>query len=274
MIVQPLLDTNIESISVDLLTEKIKTKDEYEKFIEENVNVDEMRKYSITILRKADEYLNKFFDCKNSIKKDGKTYLLTAHCIKRWEERINNSNKKITTANRKLIVNELARAFQNSVEVYSNKNENFITRFFFNFKEIIFFAVSGDNIILSLWKNSYGFSDDKINAKATVMQLEHVRKIADDYKKMNDKHFHFVKNKKDVLENLNDKIVDLSSQIKLLEKQKEEYLETCDNIKAEINVSRKKLKEKLKVLKKEESLIFKQHRMINDDDNQTDKPQN
>ena len=265
LIVQPLKKDNIDSIKIDFVTNKAKSKDEYSKFVEENLNSDELNKYTNKVLRKADELLNQFFDCENTIKKNGIQYFLTAHCIKRWEERINNSDKKITVKNRDKIVDDLSKSFKNSIEVYSNVTENFETRFFLNFSDMIFFAITSDNVILTLWKNSFGFSDDKINKKATIMQLEHVKNMARSYKNMNDKHYVFVKQKKDNLEELNEKINDLNSQIEVLTTKRDEYREQHDNIKTEINSSRKLLKDALKKLKKEESLIFKQHRMINEE---------
>jgi len=264
LLVQPLKQGSINSIALDFATEKVKSKDEYAKFIEENVNNDELNRYTNKVLRKADELLNKFFNCENSIKKGNNTYFLTAHCIKRWEERINNSNKKITIKSREKIVEDLSKSFSQAIEVYSNVTENFETKFFLNFDDMIFFAVTGDNIILSLWKNTFGFSNDSINKKATLMQLEYVKDISRTYKLLNDKHSFFVKKKKNDLELLNKKIEDINNQINDLLKEKENVTSQHNSIKAEINSSRKVLKDALKSLKKEEALIFRQHKTLNE----------
>ena len=266
LIVQPLKKDHIPEITIDFVTNKAKPKEEYSKFVEDNTNSDELNKYNNKVLRKADELLNQFFNCENSIIKNGTTYLLTAHCIKRWEERINNSNDKITISNRDKIVNDLSCSFKNSIEVYSTVTESFETKFFLNFSDMIFFAVSEDNVILSLWKNSFGFSDENINKKATLMQLMHIKEIAKNYKNMNEKHSSFVVGKKDNLEKINSQILDIDKQISSLTEAKNNLQEQHENIKLEINTSRKALKEMLKKLKKEESLIFKQHKMLNEDE--------
>ena len=269
LLVHPLYDTNIPSITLDFSSSKAKYKDEYDKFIEDNTNNEELAKYTNKVSRKADELLNQFFDCENSVVKNGVTFYLTAHCIQRWAQRINGVEQKITLKNRDKIVNELSKSFQQSIEVYSSINENFITRFFLNFKDMIFFAVSSDHVILSLWKNSFGFSDDNINAQATIMQLQYIKKIAEEYQSMYLKHSNYVMQKKNELEALNQEMKNLETQIMALQQQQSKYQESHESIKMEINSNRKLLKEMLKKLKREESLIFKQHRMIFDEENTT-----
>lgn len=267
LIVKPLKEEAIDSIKIDFVSNKVKSKDEYDQFVENNLHQEEHKRYIHKVLRQADEYLKKFFECENTVNKNGNIFYITSHSIKRWEERVNNNNHYKANHNKRIsIVDELSQSFAKSVEVYTSISDNIATRFFLNISDMVFFAVSTDNIILTLWRNSFGFSDDAINAQATIMQLEYVKQLSSEFKKMNEDHSAFIAWKKNDLEIVTNNVNELQNQIESLIEKKNEYEAKAEGLKNEINESRKTLKEFNKKLKKEESLIFKQHKSLKDED--------
>ena len=266
LIVKPLNEEYVNSIKIDFVSNKVKSKDEYDPFIDANLNQEEHKRYVHKVLRQADEYLKQFFKCENTVNKNGNVFYITSHCIKRWEERVNNNNYKANRDKRVSIVDDLSQSFVHSIEVYSSISDNITTRFFLNINDMVFFAVTVDNVILTLWKNSFGFSDDAINAQATIMQLEYVKKLSEEFKKLKEEHCAFIIWKKNDLEIVTDNINNLQNQIEELNVRKNELESKAEGLKNEINESRKTLKEFNKKLKKEESLIFKQHKILKDEE--------
>ena len=260
LVVCPFLSVNMDSIFVDLFCEKPKTRDEFSKFIKENMNHEALNEYKNLLIRKQDEILNKFFDCTDHLMKNGTKFLITSHCLKRWDERINLGNGRFDNDKRNVIVKDLIRSFKRSKFVYSS--DSIGSNFYLDKAKMIFFAVSDDNIILTLWKNSYGFSDDKINDMTTLMQLEYICKCQKNIQKYANRVQ--LKNQKQDLEKeeLARKIDQVKEDMSKLQRQLQSLEDKSNFISQEIANRNNEFSKKKKDLKHEESLIFKQHEIV------------
>lgn len=261
MMVNPLTHTNIKSIVIDFVNTRAKSRDEYEQFVKDNLDKEELECYKNKVLRKKDEILKEFLNCTNNITKNNKTYIITQHCILRWEERINNNEtKKIHNKKRENIIYNIDLSFQRSMLVYENKTEE--TKFYLDKKLMIFFVVSSNNVIMSLWRNDYGFTDTKINDMATFMQLEYIKLNQKKYDKnliqYNKKINELKLNENEIRTDI-DKI---SLQINDLTEQKNKMVEIKNTIIDNIKNVNDFICEEQKSLSKEESLVFRAHKKI------------
>src|SRR5574344_1470781 len=259
--VVPLCENNLEEIYIDFTVNKEKPRENYSQFIKENTNHEALDDYKNKILRKRDELLNTIFVCSDHIMKDGEKYLITSHCINRWEERINNKKTKIKLNTHEIIVKQLNSVFNKAKKVYTSETLN--TNFYLDKKTMIFFAVSDENVILTLWKNSYGFSDSHINDLTTMLQLEYIvkykEKASKEQKKINSENEQLYKN---YIE-LEDNITDIKKEIAKLQKKVNDLSATKGRINNQIKDNKNNIMEISQQLQYEENLVFKHHSMIN-----------
>ena len=155
MLVSPLNSEHLDSIKIDFTTDRLKERDEYTQFVNDNFNQTILNKYMNKVQRKADEYLKQFFDCQDTIRKNDKTYFLTYHCIKRWNERVNNSNDKFDVNQRQEIVSNIESSFKKSNCVYYMEETE--TEYYLNQEDMVLFVITNDDVIATLWVNNFGF---------------------------------------------------------------------------------------------------------------------
>lgn len=256
LLVYPLYDKSIQNIIVDFTHERIQQRDECSKFVNKHINYEKLDEYKNKVLRRRDEILNSFFDCTNSLLKNNKQYMLTSHCIRRWNERIENSNEKVNNENREQIVISLSNSFKKAKLVYSGNVPE--TNFYLDYDLMIFYAVSKDNIILTLWKNNYGFSSEKINTISTLMQLDCVKHHKVKYKAIESKI-----NEKNNIYKENHQV--LCNEIEKTQKYLDELCEKRNHLLSLINENNDILSAAFVELSNEERLLFKPHGQVNID---------
>lgn len=260
MIVYPLHQERINEIYVDFSFDKAKSREDYTQFVKDNMNHEVLNDYKNKVFRKQDEILNKFFNCTDHLDKNGKTFLITSHCIQRWDERIEKGDGRFQNEKRAEIVNRLMKSFKNAKFVYTS--DSIGSNFYLDKNNMIFYAVSDDNIILTLWKNEYGFSDTKINNITTMLQLEYIKGCQNKLEKLRKKYDKVISSKEQEKEILLTNIELVNKKIEELLKQKEDLTAQkkalSDNIIQDKNV----VFEHERKLKYEESLIFKNHKMV------------
>ena len=260
LIVHPLVSNTLDQIYVDFVSERVKRKDEYDTFIKENTDFGTLDEYKNDILRLRDKVIFDFFNCADSLIKNNKEYKLTSHCMRRWRERIEPHIEKMNVENHELVVEGITKSFQRSQFVYLGDDEN--CRFFLDREEMIFFVVSMDNIIMSLWRNDFGFSDKKINAIATSMQLENVQKFRDEYEDYKLQKWLEVDYLKSERNYINSDIDEINKQIEQLISARTELRNRDEEIRNEISAVQSNVNDKHVALLREESFIFKAHKVV------------
>jgi len=263
LMVVPLKDVEIEGLFVDFNTGMAKTRNEYSQLIANKLDNETLFTYKNQILRRQDEFLKEFFGCENEIQYEGQVYKLTSHCIRRWKERISQTESDINLDNRNQIVEEITTSFKNSKLEYIGDNCN--ERFFLDKNLMVFFVVSEDNVIMSLWRNTYGFPHEDIDAASTLLVLERIKQTKEKFLQYNvvcsDKIAHLkskISDKENEINEVNDYIQNLLNKKNVME---EELADLKKQI-ADINEQVEKQHEQLKY---EEGFLFKSHKVICDD---------
>lgn len=260
LIVHPLVSNTLNQIYVDFVSERIKKKEEYDSFIKANTDFGTLDEYKNEILRLRDKLIFDFFNCADSITKDNKEYKLTSHCMRRWRERIEPHIETMNVENHELVVDGITKSFQRSEFVYLGDDEN--CKFFLDKEEMIFFVVSMDNIIMSLWRNDFGFTDKKINAVATLMQLENVQKLRNEYEDYKFNKWLEIDYMKSERSYISSDIDEINRQIEELTKQRTSLREKDEEIRNNITSIQNDVNEKHVALLHEESFIFKSHKVV------------
>jgi hypothetical protein len=260
ILVCPLNKKNLADIQHDFITGKLKPQSEYGQFIKQNTNHKALDQYKIDTFKVADKIMEEFLDCICTITRNKQEYSLTSHCLRRWNERVYENDEKLNKDTRKNAVGDLAKSFAESQLVYENSDG----RFFFNKEDVIFFVVSQDNSVVTLWKSKFGFSCEDIDRVTTLMQLDYINQIQ--------KEFYAYKEECDKeVERLKEEENSYINSVHYLEEQ----IESLINLKNKIQAKREQLGQhisevknsitgKYKILKKEESLLFKPHKMVTD----------
>lgn len=262
LMVCPLHPEHLDEIYIDFSSDKAKLKEEHSQFIKDNMNREVLDDYKNKIVRKQDEILNKFFDCTDHLIKEKQKFLITSHCIQRWDERIKHGNGKFKNDKRKGIVNSIIKSFLKAKFVYSS--ESIGSNFYLDKDNMVFYAVSDDNIILTLWKNDYGFTDEKINNITTMLQLKYITECQKKLYKAKHKVENVILEKKNRKCDLDLDISTLDGQIEALNKQKQLMIEEKNKISQEIANNEDIVFEYQRQLQHEESLIFKSHKTVNE----------
>ena len=267
MLVSPLNSEHLDSIKIDFTTDRLKERDEYTQFVNDNFNQTILNKYMNKVQRKADEYLKQFFDCQDTIRKNDKTYFLTYHCIKRWNERVNNSNDKFDVNQRKEIVSNIESSFKKSNCVYYMEETE--TEYYLNQEDMVLFVITNDDVIATLWVNNFGFSDKEINKVITLMQLQKIKSARDNYniiKKEYNNDIQMLHEDEQIFAN---QLFDVNEQIKFLVKQRNELQDKKDEIQEKILKRRTELNKEYLKLQHEENIIFKPQKLVSVDEEQT-----
>jgi len=260
LIVHPLVSNCLESIQIDFTNTRLKDRDEFDSILKNNTDLNAIEVYRNDILRLRDAMLYEFFDCTDSIEKDGETFRITSHCMRRWNERIRHAKEKVQIDTHEEVVNEITQAFVNSNFAYQADDEN--SRFFVNRENGIFFVVSVDNVIMTLWKNDFGFTNDEINRIATLMQLDNVIKYRQEYNEYKDSQAETLsqlENDKAVCKNA---INDIDNQIARLIEEKNDIRMNEKNINQQISDIKASINEKHVDLLREENYILKAYKFV------------
>lgn len=257
----PLKEINVDDFICDFNVESSKTRQEYSQLMAGKIDFDILEKYQDNVFRKQDEYLKEFFGCENSIEKDDKTFFLTSHCIKRWKERIKKNDDEMTIELRKNISEEIHQAFVNAELVYQNNTGDY----YLDKNTMAFFVVSLDNVIITLWRNTYNFPSDEINNACTLMILEHLKEKQKEFiRHENEKEQNLlelnqhIKEKDEEIEAVQQEINVLLAKKKSLEECKKVYLEGIECVHEVFNKACCEMKE-------EENLLFKPHKVVCDE---------
>lgn len=267
MLVSPLNSEHLDSIKIDFTTDRLKERDEYTQFVNDNFNQTILNKYMNKVQRKADEYLKQFFDCQDTIRKNDKTYFLTYHCIKRWNERVNNSNDKFDVNQRKEIVSNIESSFKKSNCVYYMEETE--TEYYLNQEDMVLFVITNDDVIATLWVNNFGFSDKEINKVITLMQLQKIKSVRDNYNIIKKEYNNDIQMLHEDEQIFTNQLFDVNEQIKFLVKQRNELQNKKDEIQEKILKRRTELNKEYLKLQHEENIIFKPQKLVSVDEEQT-----
>lgn len=262
ILVIPFIPDNLQQIAFDFVKNKAKAKNEYDQFIKANMNHESLDRYKIEILRRQDYYLKTFFSCTDKVIRDGVEHSITAHCIRRWNERIRQASDDVCKENREEIVKELSYSFTHSLPVYQNDDG----QFFLNKDDMVFFVVGNDNSILSLWRNKFGFSCTEIDKIATLMQLEHTNNVKKEFCEYQNKQNKVIAELEQQKKNRRETLKYLTEQIETLIALKNKKIDEQQNIGEQIAQIKTDINKKRMNLLKEEALLFKPHRMVTDEE--------
>ena len=255
LIVHPLVSNCLEEIQIDFNNSRLKPREEYDSIIKNNTDFESLNSYKNDVMRMRDSMLFEFLDCTDIIYKDDVCYNLTSHCMRRWNERIRHSKDKVTIETHEEIVNEIANAFEKSEYVYQGDDEN--SRFFMNKEYNIMFVVTIDNIIMTLWRNNFGFTNEEINRTATIMQLDNVIEYRKQYNEFKESQFEIISKLESDKEICKKSIFDIEEQIARLVDEKNEIKHSEREISQQINDVKSAINERHVNLLREENFIFK-----------------
>lgn len=175
---------------------------------------------------------------------------ISKHAYLRWLERIGVETEK---TEKPAVLQKIKEDFVSSDFIYHKERDD--TFFFINRFSMTIFCLSSSNVILSLWRNDFGFCEE-INRSITTQQIIHLHNMKDEVRK-NISELQTEKQKNIVaMNNISDKIKNLQEQIKMLnmqinEKEREQQVFLAQNDLISI-----KMRQWDSKLKHEEGLIF------------------
>lgn len=255
IIVHPLMKDKLSEIYLDFSSNKALPKAHYSSFVKNYTDKSLAEKMFVKISQAEKKILNTSIDFEYIINKNNQQYQISSHAINRWNERINNDNETITLNKRNEIVQSLQKEFLKSIYIYNCEKTQ--TKFFLEPKNMIIFAISVDNTIVTIWRNNYGFSKENINEQIVLLQLNHLINFKKTiYKKTKP----FLKAKNSALktcEAIENSIEDINTQIKKLENQKNEMNKMLDNVKEDIEQANNSISNLYDLLEQEENKILK-----------------
>lgn len=260
LLVYPLKPGSIDSIVLNFAVDRVRQRADYTEFIHANVDAEVLDAYKLTVTREQDAILARVLGCENVVNRGSRRYMITTHCLRRWLERVDGVQPQLNTVNRPVIIKQMTTSFRRATSVYTYIDGS--TTFYLDRVKMIFYAVSPDDVILSLWVNSYGFSDQAINDTATMLQLANVRRRRLAYDDVADD----VDGKLAVVENdvslVLDRLADVDAELAALTETRRQLTTTADELRAKAGDITSVKTAELAKLRAEENLLFKNHRRL------------
>lgn len=262
LLVSPLTNINVDDFICDFNVGTVKSKQEYSNLMVGKIDSNALADYKTLVFRKQDEFLKEFFNCENKIIKNDEEFLLTSHCIRRWKERIVKNSDSMTMDLRKQFVEEISQSFKNAKFTYLGSGGD---KYFLDEDNMAFFVVTVDNVIATLWRNTYQFPTMEIDKVCTLMILSHLQKKKAEFEEFQKQENEKIDSLCVTIQNQQEEIDDIDRQISDLWAKKSDCVKKQEELKQQIKEYQDGINNVRNDLRKEESLLFKPHKVVLDE---------
>ena len=143
------------------------------------------------------------------------------------------------------------------------------TEYYLNQEDMVLFVITNDDVIATLWVNNFGFSDKEINKVITLMQLQKIKSVRDNYNIIKKEYNNDIQMLHEDEQIFTNQLFDVNEQIKFLVKQRNELQNKKDEIQEKILKRRTELNKEYLKLQHEENIIFKPQKLVSVDEEQT-----
>lgn len=260
LIVYPFKPEVIDNLEVNFAVTAAQPRAVYDELTKTAVNFEIIDDYRNRVARERDAILAKILNFDNIILRGKRQFAITSHCVDRWLERVDCSSAQLNAVNRCEVIRRMTASFRRATNVYTYVDGS--STFYLDPKLMIFYAVSADDVILSLWVNSYGFTEQTINASSTLLQVVNARQRQINFRQVSAEVSRKTELVNTQLVEIDGKLGDVDARIAELQAWRDELLERRTKLTDDVQRLKAIRSTELSKLTTEENLLFRDHRKL------------